>query len=93
MQVIMTLHENLQLCPKLHEIYLTKDKIYLNTTFVQNLKLKLCTLGFCYRHNLTGPSDGPRATWAEGNHRNGLRIGFCANMSRAGMAMYLVRIV
>jgi hypothetical protein len=47
----------------------------------------------CYRHNLTGPRDGPRATWAEGNHRNGLRIGFCANMSRAGMAMYLVRIV
>jgi hypothetical protein len=49
--------------------------------------------GMCYRHNLTGPRDGPRATWAEGNHRNGLRIGFGANMSRAGMAMYLLRIV
>jgi hypothetical protein len=46
----------------------------------------------CYRHNLTGLRDGPRATWAEGNHRNGLRISFRANMSRAGMAMYLVRI-
>jgi hypothetical protein len=22
----------------------------------------------CYRHNLTGPEDGPRATWAEGDH-------------------------
>jgi hypothetical protein len=31
----------------------------------------------CYRHNLTGPRDGPRATWAEGNYRNGLQIGFC----------------
>jgi hypothetical protein len=30
----------------------------------------------CYRHNLTGPRDGPRATWAEGNHHNGLRISF-----------------
>jgi hypothetical protein len=49
--------------------------------------------GHVLSHNLTGPRDGPRATWAEGNHRNGLRIGFCANMSRAGMAMYLVRIV
>jgi hypothetical protein len=47
----------------------------------------------CYRHNLTGPRDGPRATWVEGNHRNGLRISFCANMSRAKMAVYLVRIV
>jgi hypothetical protein len=46
MQVIMTLHENLHLCPKLYEIYLSKDKIYLNTTSIQNLKLKLCTLGF-----------------------------------------------
>jgi hypothetical protein len=35
-----------------------------------------------------GPRDGPRATWAEGNHRNGLRIDFCANMSRAMMAVY-----
>jgi hypothetical protein len=43
----------------------------------------------CYRHNLTGPRDGPRATWTEGNHRNGLQIGLCANMSRARMAVYL----
>jgi hypothetical protein len=43
----------------------------------------------CYRHNLTRPRDGPRATWAEGNHRNGLQIGFCANVSRASMAVYL----
>jgi hypothetical protein len=28
--------------------------------------------GLCYRHNLAGPRNGPRATWAEGNHRNGL---------------------
>jgi hypothetical protein len=47
----------------------------------------------CYRHNLTGPRDGLRATWAEGNHRNGMRIGFYANMSWAGMAMYLIKIV
>jgi hypothetical protein len=47
----------------------------------------------CYRHNLTGPKDGPRATWAEGDHRDGLRIGFCASVLRAGMAVYLVRIV
>jgi hypothetical protein len=47
----------------------------------------------CYRHNLIGPRDGPRAIWAEENHHNSLRIGFCANMSRARMAMYLVRIV
>jgi hypothetical protein len=26
----------------------------------------------CYRHNLTRPKDGSRATWAEGDHRNGL---------------------
>jgi hypothetical protein len=45
--------------------------------------------GMCYRHNLTGPMDGPRATWAEENHRNGLQIGFCANVSRARMAVYL----
>jgi hypothetical protein len=49
--------------------------------------------GMCYRHNLAGPRNGPRATWAEGNHRNGLQIGFCANMSRAGKAAYLIRIV
>jgi hypothetical protein len=47
----------------------------------------------CYRHNLAGPGNGPKATWAEGNYCNGLRIGFCANMSRAGMAVYLIRIV
>jgi hypothetical protein len=29
-----------------------------------------------YRHNLTGPRDGPRVVWAEGNHHNGLQIGF-----------------
>jgi hypothetical protein len=46
----------------------------------------------CYRHNLTGPKDGPRASWAEGKYGNSLRIGFCANVSRARMAMY-VRIV
>jgi hypothetical protein len=45
--------------------------------------------GMCYRHNLTGPRDGPRATWAEGNHRNGLQIGLCANVSRARVAVYL----
>jgi hypothetical protein len=49
--------------------------------------------GCCYRHNLTGPKDGPRATWAEGDHRDGLRIGFCASVLRARMAVYLVRIV
>jgi hypothetical protein len=43
----------------------------------------------CYRHNLTGPKDGPRATWAKGNHRNGLRIGLYVNVSRARMAVYL----
>jgi hypothetical protein len=47
----------------------------------------------CYRHNLTGPEDGPRATWAEGDHRGGLRIGFYVSVLRARMAMYLVRIV
>jgi hypothetical protein len=45
--------------------------------------------GMCYRHNLAGPRDGPRATWAEENHRNGLRISLCANVSRAKMAVYL----
>jgi hypothetical protein len=43
----------------------------------------------CYHHNLAGPKDGPRATWAEENHRNGLRIGVFTNMSRARMAVYL----
>jgi hypothetical protein len=43
----------------------------------------------CYHHNLAGPKDGPRATWAEENHRNGLQIGLCTNMSRARMAVYL----
>jgi hypothetical protein len=47
----------------------------------------------CYRHNLTGPEDGPRATWAEEDHHDGLRIGLCASVLRAGMAVYLVRIV
>jgi hypothetical protein len=47
----------------------------------------------CYRHNLTGPEDGTKATWAEGDHRDGLRIGFCVSVLRAGMAVYLVRIV
>jgi hypothetical protein len=46
MQVIMTLHENLQLDPKLHEIYLSKDETYSNTTFVQNLKCKAVYFGF-----------------------------------------------
>jgi hypothetical protein len=41
----------------------------------------------CYRHNLTGPKDGPRATWAAGNHCNSLQIGFYANVPRARMAM------
>jgi hypothetical protein len=45
--------------------------------------------GTCYRHNLTGPRDGPRATWAQRNHCNSLQIGFCANVSRARMAVYL----
>jgi hypothetical protein len=49
--------------------------------------------GVCYRHNLTGPEDGPRATWAEGDHRDGLRIGSCTSVLRAGMAVYPVRIV
>jgi hypothetical protein len=47
----------------------------------------------CYRHNLTGPEDGPRATWAEEDHRGDLRIGFCVSVLRARMAVYLVRIV
>jgi hypothetical protein len=47
----------------------------------------------CYLHNLTGPENGPRATWAEGDNRDGLRIGFYASVLRAGMAVCLVRIV
>jgi hypothetical protein len=47
----------------------------------------------CYRHNLIGLRDGPRATWAEGDHRDDLRIGSCASVLRVGMAVYLVRIV
>jgi hypothetical protein len=43
----------------------------------------------CYRHNLTGPRDGLIASWAEGKHGNSLQIGFCANVSRARMAVYL----
>jgi hypothetical protein len=50
-------------------------------------------LTHCYHHNLTGPEDGPRATWAEGDHHGGLRIGFCVSVLRARMAVYLVRIV
>jgi hypothetical protein len=46
MQVIMALHENLQLSPKLQKIYLNKDKTLSSLILVQNLKLKLCTLGF-----------------------------------------------
>jgi hypothetical protein len=45
--------------------------------------------GMCYRHNLTGPRDGPRATWTEGKHGNSLQIGFCADVSRARMVVYL----
>jgi hypothetical protein len=45
--------------------------------------------GMCYRHNLTGPEDGLRTTWAEGDNRDGLRIGFCASVLRAGMAVCL----
>jgi hypothetical protein len=48
---------------------------------------------YCYRHNLTGPEDGPRATWAEGDHRGDLRIGFCVSVLKARIAVYLVRIV
>jgi hypothetical protein len=43
----------------------------------------------CYRHNLTGPKDGPRTSWAEGKNGNSLQIGFYANVSRARMAVYL----
>jgi hypothetical protein len=43
----------------------------------------------CYRRNLAGLEDGPRATWAKGNRRKGLRIGLCADGSRARMAIYL----
>jgi hypothetical protein len=61
---------------------------------VMVLELSLPKLGgMCYRHNLTGPEDGPRATWAKGDNRDSLRIGFCASVLRAGMAVCLVRIV
>jgi hypothetical protein len=46
MQVIMTFHENLQLYPKLHEIYLSEDKIYSNIIFVQNLKCRAIYLEY-----------------------------------------------
>jgi hypothetical protein len=46
MQVIMILHENLQMCPKLHEIYLSKYKTYSNSTFIQNLICKAIYFGF-----------------------------------------------
>jgi hypothetical protein len=39
MQVIMTLHENLQLCPKLDEIYLSKDKNLFKYNFDSNFKI------------------------------------------------------
>jgi hypothetical protein len=29
--------------------------------------------GMCYHHNLTGPKDGPRTSWAEGKHGNSLQ--------------------
>jgi hypothetical protein len=45
-QVIMTSHENLQMCPKLHEIYLSKDKTYSNSTFAQNLTCKDISFDF-----------------------------------------------
>jgi hypothetical protein len=45
-QVIMTLYENLQMCPKLHEIYFSKDESNPNTTFVQNSKCKVVNFGF-----------------------------------------------
>jgi hypothetical protein len=43
----------------------------------------------CYHHNLIGPEDGPRATCAEGDNRDGLQIGFCASVLRAGMDVCL----
>jgi hypothetical protein len=45
--------------------------------------------GMCYRHNLIGPKDRLRASRAEGKHGHSLQIGFCANMLRAKMAVYL----
>jgi hypothetical protein len=45
-QIIMTSHENLQMCPKLHEIYPSKDKSNSNITFVQNLTCKAISFGF-----------------------------------------------
>jgi hypothetical protein len=51
--------------------------------------VRILRLDMCYRHNLTGPKDGPRATWAKENHRNGLPISLYANVSGARMAVYL----
>jgi hypothetical protein len=45
--------------------------------------------GAYYRYNLTELEDGLRATWAEGDNRDSLRIGFCASVLRAGMAVCL----
>jgi hypothetical protein len=42
----MTTHENLQMCPKLQEIYLSKDKSNSNITFVPNLTCKATSFGF-----------------------------------------------
>jgi hypothetical protein len=42
----MTLHKNLQMCTKLPEIYLSKDKTYSNSTFVKNLTCKAVYFGF-----------------------------------------------
>jgi hypothetical protein len=42
----MTLHEKLQMYPKLHEIHLSKDKTYSNSTFAQNLTCKAINFGF-----------------------------------------------
>jgi hypothetical protein len=46
MQVIMTLHENLQFGPKLHEIYLNKDKTLLSLKLTPSFKIKLYSLSF-----------------------------------------------
>jgi hypothetical protein len=42
----MTSHENLQLCPKLHKLYLNKDKTLLSLILVQSLKIKALYFGF-----------------------------------------------
>jgi hypothetical protein len=36
---------------------------------------------------MTGLEDGPRATWAEGDNRDSLRVDSCASVLRAGMAV------